>query len=549
MTELRGRDVLLEVLATEGVVDVFGNPGTTELPLMEALTGRPDIHYVLALQEASAVAMADGYAQVTGRPAFLNLHTSAGLGNAVGNLTNAQANATPLVVTAGQQDRRHIVADPLLAGDLVGLARPVAKWAHEVRTVGELGTILRRAFHDSASQPAGPVFVSIPMDILDEEAGEPAPAPSIIERGVVAGRLDELADLLAGAERERLAIVAGDEVSASGGMDALVALAEALGVRVHGSPLHSTTVFPPAHPLWAGPLPPAAAAIAAALAAYERVLLVGGRAFMVYPYTPGPALPAHVELLHISPDAAQLARTYPTRLGLVGDPRATLEALVRLVRQRVDPAASAAAVEQARSERAAAIERLEATATSRYGEVPMHPMAAAHALVRALPADTIVVDEAITTGTYVRGFHHPSRPGRYFFCRGGGLGWGMPAAVGASLGAGREPVLCVVGDGSAMYSPQALWTAARERLPVVFAVVNNRQYLILKQGLRARRGGPSADEGFVGMDIDDPPVDFVALARSMGVGGQLVEKAGEVRDAVRAALERAEPTLLELPIA
>ena len=270
---------------------------------------------------------------------------------------------------------------------------------------------------------------------------------------------------------------------------------------------------------------------------------------MVYPYTPGPALPAHVELLHISPDAAQLARTYPTRLGLVGDPRATLEALVGLVRQRVDPAASAAAVEQARAERAAAIERLEATATSRYGEVPMHPMAAAHALVRALPADTIVVDEAITTGTYVRGFHHPSRPGRYFFCRGGGLGWGMPAAVGASLGAGRGPVLCVVGDGSAMYSPQALWTAARERLPVVFAVVNNRQYLILKQGLRARRGGPSADEGFVGMDIDDPPVDFVALARSMGVGGQLVEKAGEVRDAVRAALERAEPTLLELPIA
>src|SRR5438477_5211355 len=244
MTEFRGRDVLLEVLATEGVVDVFGNPGTTELPLMEALTGRPDIHYVLALQEASAVAMADGYAQVTGRPAFLNLHTSAGLGNAVGNLTNAQANATPLVVTAGQQDRRHIVADPLLAGDLVGLARPVAKWAHEVRTVGELGTILRRAFHDSASPPAGPVFVSIPMDILDEEAGEPAPAPSIIERGVVAGRLDELADLLAGAERERLAIVARDEVSASGGMDALAALAEALGVRVHGSPLHSTTVFP-----------------------------------------------------------------------------------------------------------------------------------------------------------------------------------------------------------------------------------------------------------------------------------------------------------------
>src|SRR5205823_6382747 len=205
---------------------------------------RPDIHYVLALQEAAAVGMADGYAQVTERPAFLNLHTSAGLGNAIGNLTNAQANGTPLVVTAGQQDRRHIVADPLLAGDLVGLARPVAKWAHEVRTVGELGTILRRAFHDAASHPAGPVFVSIPMDILDEEAGEPAPPPSVIERRAVAGGLTELADLLAGTDRDRLAIVAGDEVPAAGATDALVAVAEALGVRVHGSPLHSTTVFP-----------------------------------------------------------------------------------------------------------------------------------------------------------------------------------------------------------------------------------------------------------------------------------------------------------------
>src|SRR5438477_12659199 len=172
MTEFRGRDVLLEVLATEGVVDVFGNPGTTELPLMEALTGRPDIHYVLALQEATAVAMADGYAQATGRPAFLNLHTSAGLGNAIGNLTNAQANRTPLVVTAGQQDRRHLVADPLLSGDLVGLARAVSKWTHEVRDANELGTVLRRAFHDSASPTRGPVFVSIPMDVIDAEAGD-----------------------------------------------------------------------------------------------------------------------------------------------------------------------------------------------------------------------------------------------------------------------------------------------------------------------------------------------------------------------------------------
>ncbi|MEY2566427.1 MAG: benzoylformate decarboxylase [Actinomycetota bacterium] len=545
---MKGRDVLLEVLATEGVRHVFGNPGTTELPFVDALASRDDPAYVLALQEATAVAMADGYAQATGRPAFLNLHTSAGLGNAIGNLTNAQANATPLVVTAGQQDRRHIASDPLLAGDLVGLARPVSKWAHEVRTAGELGVIIRRAFHDAAHAPAGPVFVSLPMDLLEEDTDAPVPAPSRIDTRVVPADLTELADLLASTERGELCLVAADEVAASGGVDALVAVAEALGCDVFGAPLRSNLVFPPRHPLWQGDLAPAAAAIRSTLSRYHRVLFVGGRAFMVYPYTPGPALPPEVELLHLSPDAHQLGRTWPTRLGVLGDPKATLQSLVPLLRERMDASASAAAVEAARSTSDARAAQLEDKATARYADTPMHPMAAAHALVRALPPESALVDEAITTGTYIRGFHHVSSAGRYFFCRGGGLGWGMPAALGVSLGFDREPVLCVVGDGSAMYSPQALWTAAHEQLPVVFAVVNNRQYLILKNALRSMDGDTVATGRYVGMDIVDPPVDYVALARSMGVHATLVEKAGDVGDAVRAAWDTGRPHLLELPI-
>ncbi len=176
-------------------------------------------------------------------------------------------------------------------------------------------------------------------------------------------------------------------------------------------------------------------------------------------------------------------------------------------------------------------------------------MAAAHALVRAMPPGSLIVDEAITTGVYVRGFHHEPVPGRYFFCPGGGLGWGMPAACGVSLGHDRAPVLCAVGDGSAMYSPQALWTAAHERLPVIFAVVNNREYRILKNNLRGM-GGDSVRTGrFVAMDIEDPPVDYVSLAESMGVEATLVEKAADVGDAVRQALEQGGPHLLELPIA
>jgi benzoylformate decarboxylase len=526
---MRGRDVLLEVLRTEGVRHVFGNPGTTELPFIDALAdnnaGPADIDYVLALQEATAVGMADGYAQASGRPAFLNLHTSAGLGNAIGNLTNAQANRTPLVVTAGQQDRRHLVADPLLSGDLVGLARAVSKWTHEVRNANELGTVLRRAFNDSASAPCGPVFVSIPMDVLDEDATDgtvPAlPPRSTIKRGAVGDGLDELAAQLHGS----IAIVAGDEVAASGAVDALVTIAEQVGADVYGAPLRGAVVFPPTHPLWRNDLPPMATAIHNALSQYERVLLLGER-LLVYPYSEGPLIPSGVYVLHLSADAGQLGRVHPTTLGVLGDIAATLQALLPLLPDRGDVM---------RPQRDAS--DFDARARGRYDDVPMHPMAAMHAVRRALPDEIPVVDEAITTGAYLRGFH---ARGPYFFNRGGGLGWGMPAALGISLALDRAPVLCVVGDGSAMYSPQALWTAARENLPVLFVVVNNRQYLILKRNL------PGGKE-YPGLDIDAPPVDFVALAHSMGVAAVSVEKATDVGDAVTAAWGSG-PRLIELPI-
>ncbi len=541
--------MLLEVLRTEGVRHLFGNPGTTELPLVDALAGAPDLHYVLALQEATVVGMADGYAQVTGRPSFVNVHTSAGLGNAVGNLTNAMANRTPMVVTAGQQDYRHIADDPLLSGDLVGLAHGATKWQHEVRTLGEMGKILRRAFHDAATAPAGPVFVSLPMDLVDAEGDVAVPAPSRIERAAVAPRVNELADLLASVDPVRLLLVAGDEVATSGGVDAFVRVAETLGARVQTSPLTSNVPIPSSHPLHAGALPPAAAAIRGALAPYDLVFLVGGPAFTVYPYTPGSPVPEGVDLVHLSPAAGDVGRAHPVRLGLVGDPRATLEALAPLLDERVDRERAGRAGRAVGEATEAARRSYEQAALSRYDDVPMRPMAAAHALVHALPAGSIVVQEAPTFGGYVRGFHRAERPGQHFFGKGGGLGWGMPAAAGVSLGTDRHPVLCIVGDGSAMYSPQALWTAAHENLPVVFAVVDNRQYLILKNNLRQREGAAARSGRFVGMDIDEPPVDFVWLARSMGVEGTRLEKAGDITDAVLAALDAGRPSLIELPVA
>jgi benzoylformate decarboxylase len=543
-----GQEALLEVLRTEGVRHVFGNPGSTELPLLDALAQAGEPEYVLALQEAVVVGMADGYAQATGRPALVSLHTAAGLGNAIGNLTNAQANATPLVVTAGQQDRRHLVADPLLSGDLVGLARPVSGWAHEVRHGAELPTILRRAFHDAAAPPAGPVFVSIPLDVLLEPEAPPLPPPSRIERRTVATGLDALAGALAAPEPARLALVLGDEVAASGAVDEAVALAEALGVAVHGSPLHSGVVFPTTHPLWAGALPSEAAGVRAALDGLERVLLVGGRAFMAYPYTPGPPLPDGCELLHLAPDPRQLGRTWPAALGLCGDPRASLRALLPLLRPRLDPEARAAAARTVAERHEQARAALRRRAAQAPAEPPMHPLAAARALAEAVPADVPVTDESITANPAVRALLARTEPGTYLFCRGGGLGWGVPAALGVSLAGDRRPTVALVGDGSMMYAPQALWTAARERLPVVVVVVDNAQYLILKHAL-ARAGAPGAAAGrTVGLDLDAPRVDFAALAGSMGVPAILADTPDALGQAVADALAAGGPRLVHAPV-
>ena len=549
MRTISGRNVLLDVLRSEGVVHCFGNPGTTELPFVDALADHPEIHYVLALQENVAVAMADGYAQASRRPSFVNLHTVAGLGGGLGNLTNAMANRTPMVVTAGQQDRRHLLAEPILSGDLTGLAAATTKWQHEVRHLGELAPVLRRAFLSAATPPAGPVFVSIPMDVLDESGDVDVPARSHVDRRAVAGGLDELASLLAEAAPDGVALVVGDEVAAGGALREVVALAEALGARVYGAPLHSNLDFPTDHPLWTGMLNFTAAAVSGTLSRHRRIFVIGAKAFLVYPYTPGSPLSEGSELLHLSADPALVGRDLPTRFGAVGDIATTLAALLPLVTARVDAAVVGTALERAAEQFDGTLARLAEAAAERFAETPMHAMAATAALLGSLPAGGAVVDEAITTGFYVRLLYRSAEPNSYFFCRGGGLGWGLPAALGVKLARPDQPVLCIVGDGSIMYSAQALWTAAHDDIPVVIAVVNNRQYGILKMNL-VESGSPSARAGrFVGMDLGSPPVDYVALARSLGIEAYLVEKPAEVAEATRDAFIARKPILLELPIA
>ncbi len=551
MSQFRsGADILLEVLETERVRHIFGNPGTTELPLMGALARQDRFAYVLALHESVAAGMADGYAQATGRPSFLNIHTATGLGNAMGNLSNSWATGTPMVVTAGQQDRRHLIAEPFLSGNLTGMATGLVKWAHEVHQTADLGPVLRRAFHDAASPPTGPVFVSMPMDVLQDKGEFAVPAASRIERRAVPAALADLASAILAAPRARFAVVAGDEVARSGATGALVAVAERLGCRVYGPAMHSTLVFPTAHPLWAGALPADAAQTRAQLSGLHTVLLIGARGFMTFGYRDAWPVPPQLRLLHLSPAAGDLGRTYPVSLGLVGDPRATLEALMPLltgVDERETARLIRAAGAQARHEHDRLRERARAAREGDGGR--MHPLPAVEALLAALPPETMVVDEGVTSDLYIRAFHRVRTPGRFLYSRGGGLGWGLPAAMGVSLGRDREPVVAVVGDGSFLYSPQALWTAVRQDLPVVAVILNNRGYLILQRFLAEMLGPSAPATPRAGLEITDPSVDLVSIARGFGAAAVRVDRLPDVGDAVRAALAAGRPALVELQVA
>jgi benzoylformate decarboxylase len=535
-------DALLAVLREEGVGKVFGNPGTTELPLVDALVDADDIDYVLGVQEGSVVAMADGYARATGRPAFLNLHVAAGLANGLVGLLNASRSRTPLVVTAGQQDRRHLVQDPMLSGDLVGLARPAVKHVFDVQHAHDLPLLLRRAFALAVQPPAGPVFLSIPMDLLAEDVDVDLPARSVIAPQGPASSLDEAAALLAGARDP--VIVAGDGVGRDGAVAELVALAEALGARTFHQPLADGIDFPTSHPLYAGGLPPVHAGIREALSGHDLVFIVGCHAFMAHHYTPGSPVPEGTRVLQLDPDRAELGRNFPVELGLVGNIKSTVDALTRKLAGAPTGAAERIAVigGRARARRA----EVDRAALAEYGPAPMSPLAAAHAVAAGLPADAVVVEEAITTGVHLRSVLRQDRPGSYVHTVGGGLGSGIGAAVGTRMGDPTRPVVAVLGDGCTLFGLQGLWSAARYGVPVTFVVMNNGEYRTLKEtldswGSRATRAGE-----YPGLDLGR--LDFTKAAGFFGVDAVRVADTAELVEVVAKSATRTAPLLVEVPI-
>ena len=541
---------LIEILRAAGVGYLFGNPGTTELPFLDALDGS-GLTYVVALQEATAAAAADGYAQASGRLGVVNLHVAPGLANALSIVHNASRAKTPLLVTAGQQDTRLLLDAPILAGDMVKMTDGLTKWSYELRNAAEAPSALRRAIHLALSPPTGPVFLSLPMDLMSEPcddtgaapgpvAARPAPEPEAIARA---------AALFAAAKAP--VIVAGDGVARAGAQAELVALAETIGAAVHGEPIHRRLSFPGDHPLWRGGLYPTATAVAKALERFDAVLIAGANVFTWLFHAPGSPFGANQRVVQIDDDPREISRSYPVTLGIVAAVRAALSDLHEAVAKRQDDSARAAARERtatlarARDEHA---RRVAATADAAASRVPIAPEYLMRTLATLLPPDALIVDESASSLAHVLR-HLPFGAGSDFFgSKTGTLGWAMGAALGVQLAHPRRKVVATIGDGSVMYAPQALWTAAHRNLPVTYVVANNASYAILKSGMLTF-GLPAAKRGvFPGMDLVDPEIDYLALARSMGVLAVRVDKPGGLRDVLARALAHEGPTLVDVLI-
>src|SRR6266851_2695995 len=551
MTEISGKRAFLALLKQEGVDILFGNPGTTELPLMDALAVESELRYVLGLQEAAVLAMADGYAQASGKLAVVNLHVAPGLGNAMGMLYDAQKAGSSLLVTAGQHDQSFTFSEPLLWADLPTIARPLVKWSSEVRRLADLPRAVHRAAKTALAPPTGPVFLSLPADVLNEEADIDLGAPSRVAprlRGDQAA-IAAAAALLAAAERPVL--IAGDAVAQSGAHAELVALAELLGAPVWAEGVPSTASFPASHPLFRGAMMRSQTVIRDILRQHDLLFSVGGDLFTLSLPADIEAMPPDLPIIQLDTDAWELGKNYPARVAILGDPKATLPEITVAVAERMSAAQKARAGERlAALRQAIAAQRAELVAAARAdsGKQPIHPLALLQAIGEALPAEAIVIDETISSGFGLRQLLKSDDFGSFYGIRGGGIGWGLPAAIGVKLARPGRPVVALIGDGSAMYTCQALWTAAHDRVAVVFVILNNGSYRILKQRTNALKAHAAQTDRYVGMDLAEPAIDFVGLALSLGVAAERARTVDEALAQLRDGLASDGPLLIDVAI-
>lgn len=548
-----GHYAVLDQLLADGVTKIFGNPGTVEQGLLDALGDRGGLHYILTLQESIAIYAADAYARATHGLAVAQIHSSPGLGNAVGALYQAMRGNSPILVLGGDSGIKYQAMDAQMAADLVAIARPVTKWSTMVSDPASLLRVLRRAIKVAQTPPMGPVYVCLPQDVLDAiptEVVEPTSVPDcrVMPRDV---QIQRAADILLSAKRPTFYI--GDGIAWSGAQAALTQLAELLGADVWGVDGGDLN-FSYRHPLWRGQTGHMFGSHSLPITQSGDVNLIVGTYMLpeVFPEL-GPIYAPEARTIHIDLDTGSIAKNHGVDLGLLGDPALVLKALHEVLTKRVTPERariSGQRIEAGATRRTAEFNAVRASTTQGTGDTSgsLYFGSFAKELVARLPSDAIVFDEALTNSPALTSFLEPSVPGQFFQTRGGSLGTAIAGGLGLQSAAPGRTVVSVSGDGGGMYVLQALWSAARHNLPVKFVVCNNRSYKLLQANISqfwAERG--ITDRAFpLSFDLSKPVLDFAHLARGFGVESARIETAADIVPAIERALAHDGPFVLDV---
>jgi len=548
VNRITGRSAFLALLKDEGVTHLFGNPGTTELPIMHALKDHPDLTYVMAMQESLVVAIADGYSRASGKLVACNVHVAPGLGNAMGSLYNAQFTGTPMILTAGQQEQGHGLMEPLLYGPLVRMAEPLVKWAVEVTRLEDLPRIVRRAAKIATTAPTGPVFISLPGDILNAEIGLELGRSTRVDTRIRPSDEALAAIVQRISKAERPVIIVGDEIVKSDALQEGADFATALGAPVYQQSAPYGSHFLSEHPCYMGSLSRTQTQVRDLLAPYDLLIVLGADPLRMSVHSETLPLPDGMPIVQVGLVEWDLAKNFGAEIALKADVKETLRVLTPALKSsggaELETSASKGKAALSSNNWTARRQKLAEQIGKCASQTPIAPDWLALQVVEAMPANAIMVDEALTSSRYMTALKPFRDRYDYHALASGGIGWGVPASVGVSLANPDRPVVCFSGDGSAMYSIQSLWTAARHKLPLVVVIANNGGYRIIKQRLLSFH----QDDHFVGMDFADPAVDFAALAKSLGLKAETVTEPAKLRPVLDAAFADGGTHLIEVMI-
>lgn len=530
------RQVTFDLLRKLDITTVFGNPGSTEETFLKEFPA--DFRYIQTLHEASAVAAADAYAQSMRKVALVNVHTSAGLSNAMSNMLTAYMNRTPLIITAGNQTREMLLMEPWLSNiEPETLPKPWVKWSYQPVRAEDVPAAFMRAYAMALQPPAGPVFLSIPLDDWDKTAQEEqAVIRSVPQRiGYDPLRLKAFADAIMAAENPVL--IYGSAIARGQGWEAGITLAEKLNIPVWAAPASERPSFPETHPLYVGSLPFAIKPLSEKLEGHDLAVVIGAPVFRYYPYVAGSYIPEGLRLLHLSDDPLEIGRA-PVGDGLLSDAILALEGLIDLVSAKGEkPPVVARQVHNMAAHPPVATPATNPDTLSAAGLFRI--------LREVSPKDTILIEESPSNLAELHREWPIEAPDSFYTFASGSLGWGLPASVGIALGekdSGRNrPVLAIIGDGSMQYSIQGLWSAAQQQLPIVYVIPKNGEYAILKS-FAVLEKTPNVP----GLDI--PGLDIVALAKGYGCYAVYAETAEQVKAACQEAFKRQGPTVIEVPV-